>query len=266
MKIKIFLSDSGWGPVVRQSAIVNELRKSFSNLEVVVQTNKNSKLINRFFGNVKIINSDNLIKWFHDNNGNIDEIKVSKYYKHYKNKSKHWFKKYAKDKNYDFFISDMSPEAFELGKKLNIPTFGICHFTWDWFFNQVFPPIIPINIIRNWYKYHRKATKIFFPPFTPLSCLQMYPNHEKIDFIINSNINNSNQNKIKKILRNKKIKILIIDSGDGVTTDAFRKIIKKNIKHKKIFLIYQEKMGKFKNSLAVNENFFIGPLIKKLIW
>ena len=87
MKIKIFLSDSGWGPVVRQSAIVNELRKSFSNLEVVVQTNKNSKLINRFFGNVKIINSDNLIKWFHDNNGNIDEIKVSKYYKHYKNKS-----------------------------------------------------------------------------------------------------------------------------------------------------------------------------------
>ena len=28
-EIKIFLSDSGWGPVVRQSAIVNELRKLF---------------------------------------------------------------------------------------------------------------------------------------------------------------------------------------------------------------------------------------------
>ena len=104
MKIKIFLSDSGWGPVVRQSAIVNELRKSFSNLEVVVQTNKNSKLINRFFGNVKIINSDNLIKWFHDNNGNIDEIKVSKYYKHYKNKSKHWFKNTLKIKTTIFLF------------------------------------------------------------------------------------------------------------------------------------------------------------------
>ena len=70
----------------------------------------------------------------------------------------------------------MSPEAFELGKKLNIPTFGICHFTWDWFFNQVFPPIIPINIIRNWYKYHRKATKIFFPPF---DAIELFTNVSK---------------------------------------------------------------------------------------
>lgn len=262
MKIKIFLSDSGWGPLVRQSAIVFELQKVFPKLKIVIQSNKNPSLIKRFFGDVKIINSDNLIKWYHDNNGNIDMPKVTRYYRNYKTKSSKWFKKFTKDKNYDFFISDMSPEAFELGRKLKIPTFGICHFTWDWFFNQIFPPVISQKILDSWNQYQKKATKIFFPPLTPSGCLRLYPNNKKVDFIINTKIKNPDSNPIKNKMGKKKFKILIIDSGDGVTTKAFKQIIKNNLNHKNIKLICQEKMGKFKNTLTIKENYFIGPLIR----
>ena len=38
--------------------------------------------------------------------------------------------------NFDFIISDCVPEAFDLSKDFNIPSFGISHFTWDWYFEE----------------------------------------------------------------------------------------------------------------------------------
>ena len=36
--------------------------------------------------------------------------------------------------NFDLIISDLVPEAFKLAKLLNIPSYGIARFAWDWFF------------------------------------------------------------------------------------------------------------------------------------
>ena len=40
-------------------------------------------------------------------------------------------------KNFNFIISDFVPEAFELAEKLNIPSYGICHYTWSWFMGEI---------------------------------------------------------------------------------------------------------------------------------
>ena len=36
--------------------------------------------------------------------------------------------------DFDIIISDLVPEAFKLAKILNIPSYGIARFSWDWFF------------------------------------------------------------------------------------------------------------------------------------
>ena len=261
MKIKIFLSDSGWGPLVRQSAILNELRKIYPKIQVTIQSNKHDKLIQRFFGRVKIVKSDNIIKWFNDKNGDINIKKIKNYYLSYESQSNNWLNKFEKDKDYDFFISDISPEAFELGNSLKIPTFGICHFTWDWFFSQAFPPMISNKIISKWHMYQKKASKFFFPPLTPTGCYGLYPNHFKVNFILNNHIKNREKFEIK-LNQRQKFKILIIDSGDQITTNVFKNLIKKNSNIKSNLLIHQSRMGEYKNSISLKEDVFIGPVIK----
>ena len=49
----------------------------------------------------------------------------------------------------------MCPEALELGYKNDIPTFAICHFTWDWFFYQTIPLTLPHKILDQWKKYQK---------------------------------------------------------------------------------------------------------------
>lgn len=261
MKIKIFLSESGWGPIVRQSSIVNELNKEFPNLDVTVQTSKNPSLISKFFDNCKIIRSDNLIKYFYNRKGDIEINKNKKYYKNYSKISKEWISEYLKDNRYDFFISDMSPEAGYIGEKLKIPTFGICHFTWDWFFSQLFPNVVPFKILDSWQNYQKSMKKFFFPPLTPYGCIRKYTNNESVNFILNEKIKNKNSFVIPKNSKSK-FKILLIDSGDQVTTDVLRKILKKGANLKNSLIFHQKKLGKINNSVRLDENTFIGPLIK----
>ena len=49
MKVKIFLSEPGWGPIVRQSSIINELKKIYPKLEITLQSNKDPKILKKFF-------------------------------------------------------------------------------------------------------------------------------------------------------------------------------------------------------------------------
>ena len=38
---------------------------------------------------------------------------------------------------YDIFISDFMPEVFELSNRLEKKSYGIAHFTWDWFYKKI---------------------------------------------------------------------------------------------------------------------------------
>ena len=77
-------------------------------------------------------------------------------------KLKKWMQECSNDIDYDFFLSDMCPEVFELGNIFKIKSYGVCHFTWDWFFLQTIPLTVPIKILKKWEYFQKKATKIFF--------------------------------------------------------------------------------------------------------
>ncbi len=49
-KIAIFISDEGFGHVVRQRSIINELLKKFKNSEITVITSRNILLLKEYFG------------------------------------------------------------------------------------------------------------------------------------------------------------------------------------------------------------------------
>ena len=248
MRVKIFLSEPGWGHIVRQSSIVYELRKVFPELQITIQSKKNPIILKKFFGKFNYIKSDNLIKWFSNERGEIDKEKIKNYYKNYETKSKVWFKKFKKDKNYNFFISDVSPEAFKLGADLKIPTFGVCHFTWDWFFSKISKKLVSTKIIHNWQKYQKTAIKFFFPPFTPKKCLKNYKNHKNINFILKKIVNKRNLYIDKNL--NKKIKVLFVDSGDNLMSKILKRILKKNEKNKNIIIFHQKNLGVYKNAIS----------------
>ena len=261
MNCKIFLTEIGWGPIVRQSAIANELARYGVNF--TVQSTKNLDVIKRFFPkNTKILNKSNLIRFYSDKYGRINNLKTSEYYKNYSNFLKSWFTDNSSDLNYDFFISDMCPEALELGYKNNIPTFAICHFTWDWFFYQTIPLTTAPKILDLWEKYQKKATKFFFPPFTPKIILDNYPNKELTNFIISHKIKKNN--KAKKKTNFNKIKILFLDSGDKIHTNQLKKIIFENKNNRKFKFYHPDNLGSFKNTIPINGKKFLGTYIPKV--
>ena len=256
IKCKIFLTEMGWGPIVRESAICHEILK-LKKINFTVQSSKNLDIIKNFFPEkTKIINKNNLIKYFSTSKGGVDYVKTRKYYHDYNKLSVKWFDDNLKDKDYDFFISDVCPEAFELASKLKIPCFGIGHFTWDWFFLQTIPNAVSNDILNLWKKFQLKASNFFFPPFTPNPILEYYKNHSKTNFIISHKI------KSKKIfLKKNKIKILFLDSGDRISTPLLKKIINKNKSVKDFLIMHADNIGKFKETFSIKRNNFLGDYI-----
>jgi hypothetical protein len=78
MKCKIFLTEMGWGPIVRESAICHEILK-LKKVNFTVQSSKNLDIIKSFFpANTTIINKNNLIKYFSTSKGGVDYVKTRK--------------------------------------------------------------------------------------------------------------------------------------------------------------------------------------------
>ena len=49
----------------------------------------------------------------------------------------------------ELIISDFVYEAFGIAKKNKIPSFGVCHFPWDWFLSKLYPSKIPRKVFKN---------------------------------------------------------------------------------------------------------------------
>ena len=130
-------------------------------------------------------------------------------------------------KGYDVIISDFVPEAFELAQKLKIKSFGVCHYTWSWFFKN--SGYKNSNQIKKLYQIELKAHKIFIPPLSPDNMVdQIFRNKfKKVNFIT--------ERKKTQIIKNKKPIFLIMDNG----TKTLSKFISKS-------LIFMEKNSKFK--------------------
>ena len=89
MKCKIYASDEGFGPLIRQSAIVSELLKKIPNLKIDFQTSRHANDINWIISsNVNVIKKYNLISWARFENGSPNLEKIKKDFQPYLSHSK----------------------------------------------------------------------------------------------------------------------------------------------------------------------------------
>jgi len=205
-KICIFISDDGYGHIIRQSAIISLLLKKIKNIKITVVTKSKILLLKERFGNQILFDEYyNNISTFKNKDASLNVKKTKEMFSNWMQKSNTWIKRNEK-KYYDvdLFISDFVPDAFKLAKILNKPCIGVAHFTWDWFYGKIY------SSKDKTYKYLTKlisyAHKLYFPPFTPTSIIKKYKKKIKnINFILSDFIYQK-----KKVNRRK---CLIMDNG-----------------------------------------------------
>lgn len=221
IKCGIFISDEGYGHMVRQRAIIHELLKKSRSIEITVFNQNQLLYLKETFGKrIKYVSVFNNILTKKKSDGSLDLTNTRKMLKLWKRNNLKWKKKVEKYfRQFNFIISDSVPEAFELSNKYNIPAYNVSHYTWDWFFEKVCKSNKKDLIEMN--KNLSKCTKFFFPPYTPREILKKYSNKIKnVNFIIGDFKRKLNKKRIFK-------KCLIMDNG----TKTLSKLIDKTVPH-----------------------------------
>lgn len=250
MKCKIYITDEGFGPIVRQSAIIEEMRQISPSLKICIQTKNHFNHAKKLFKNVSLINKYNLVSWQKNFDGTPDIFSIKNHFKKYLENSDDFIKEDLKDFNHDFVITDFVYEAFAIGANKKIPSFGVAHFTWDWFFSKLYPPPLETMVLQRFFDYANQADALYFPPFTPQEILNHYKKKSKAVPLIVRKINGT----AKKIPA-KKFNILVMDSGAGVLTshisNALSHLNKLGDFH---FFISSAMSGEKKNITPIDKN------------
>ncbi len=185
-RIAVYASDEGFGHIVRQEAVIRELLSRIPNARITVQTNAKLPVMKEKFGDrLQYRDVFNNVLTAKTADGSLDLEATSEMFRQYESRAAGWIQR-ALDEGLDFdlCISDFVPEAFELARLLHRPSFGVAHFTWDWFFSLLFPA--DTKSTKKMEEYIGLATRIYFPPFTPQPLLERHSRVAKqVPFIIN---------------------------------------------------------------------------------
>lgn len=210
LRIAFFLSDEGFGHTVRQEAIIKEFLRRIPNAQITAITHKKLSVLKEKLGDqIEYVDQYNNIHTVKTAGGDLDLQQTKEILKAYPHASDTWIERMERELPiFDCAISDFVPEAFELCSRREKPCFGVAHFTWDWFYSSLFPE--EENAILKMQKYAAKATKIFFPPFTPEGVLnRFFETSINVSFIINDFA----PIKIKHKGSKTDLKCLIMDNG-----------------------------------------------------
>ena len=248
-KAKIYLSDEGYGHIVRQRALISKLLKYRKKIEITIFSGKKISILkNKFKKSVSYKKINITLGTLKDKNGNLDVLGTKKNFSFWaKNKDK-WITSYKKVfEKYDIFISDFMPEVFELSNRLEKKSYGIAHFTWDWFYKKIYGQDYTYRKLLNCIQ---KADKLFFPPFTNREILDKFKKK-----IINVNFFLSDfKKKPNKKSANKKC--LIMDNGNRTMTRHIERSLKNltKIKHVDFILRKDFLSKKSKNIIKKSKN------------
>jgi uncharacterized protein (TIGR00661 family) len=220
MHFKVYLSDEGFGHIVRQRAIVEVLRDSIPSLELTLQTQTHIDTAGQYFPGAHLIKRFNNIQWDKQTNGSPDLQKIADRYENYIAGSRAYVDQECSDFQYDAILSDFVYEAFAVGQRMGKKSFGVAHFTWDWFFSKLYPPPVHTDVIRHFMTMADMATRLYFPPFTPEEITHHYRGKAlEVPLILHGKIDH------KEVGESTKFKVLIMDSGAGILSDSIRKAL-----------------------------------------
>ncbi len=226
-KIGIFISDEGFGHSVRQKTVVSEFLKHNPNIQFTIFNNKRLLFLKEYYGNkLNYVSYPITLNTIKKKNGELDLNKTKKILVNWPKKSNLTIRKLLKNKeelDFDIIISDLVPEAFNLGKILNIPSYGIARFTWDWFFyNSKFKNLKETKMIKESLQL---ADKIYFPTFIKNKILSnTYLKFQETNLIFNKNIFKEGTNEFFKSTNT--YKCLIMDNGTKTNSNLIQQTIK----------------------------------------
>lgn len=211
MYCKLYLSDEGYGHIVRQRAITEELIHREPSLHLTLQTLHHADIAERLIRPNRLVRKFNNITWHKQEGGSPDIAQISAQFEDYIQKSNEYIESEQQEAPSSFILSDFVCEAFEIGTRAGIPSFGVAHFTWDWFFAKLYPPALETAVLRYMMSLSSKASRLYFPPFTPREIVQHYRhNAVQVPLILRQQINH-------KVTEGQgRFKVLIMDSGSGV--------------------------------------------------
>lgn len=214
MKCKVYASDEGFGPLVRESAVMEELRALDPSLEITFQTHKHLDdarwILN---GTVShFLDRYNNVEWAKHPDGSPDIPGIRAAFADYEERSDAFIASELRAFDYDFIISDFVSEAFRIGRSAGVPSFGVAHFTWDWFFSKLYPMPLENRLLDRFTRFTRMADALFFPPFTPREILHQYAERAReVPLVVRKH-----EADIPDGVDSEKFKVMVIDSGSEV--------------------------------------------------
>ena len=241
MKCKIYLSDEGFGHLVRQRAICEKLKELVPDLTITVQTGSHADVARHMFSNASVITKFNNIHWARRANGSPDLKGINKFFSDYEVRSSAFIdaETEASDiESFDFVVSDFVYEAFPIAKACNVPVFGVAHFTWDWFFSKMYPVPVAYSVLEQMQNYAKMSDKVYFPPFTPEEILNFYGDKAlQVPLIIGES------GTTKTDFPNDKFTVLVMDSGASVLSEHMNKAIEQIASIDSMHFLIAEKYG-----------------------
>ncbi len=211
MNAKVYLSDEGYGHIVRQRAIMTELHAIDSSFDFTLQTHRHMAFARQNTPASKYIDKYNNVSWHKQEDSSPDIKAIREHCAKYELGLAKYMQSERANFGYDFVLSDFVYEGFEIANEFKIPSFGVAHFTWDWFFSKIYPRVISDNLFEYFINAANKATKLYFPPFTPSEILKFYKGKAtEVPFIVKKDVEH------KPWPETDRLKVLVMDSGAGL--------------------------------------------------
>lgn len=255
MKIGIFISDEGFGHSVRQKIIINNLIKISPKIKITVFNSKRLSFLKEYFGNkIEYKNYNQTLYTIKTKNGELDLKKTKKVLEKWKIQSSKNIEDLIKKKyKFDLIISDLVPEAFRYAKYLNIPSFGVARFAWDWFFfNTKFKNLKSIKLISNDLKL---ANKIFFTTFINKKILSSHKYQiSEVNLVFDKKLFTEGTSSFYK--SKNKLKCLIMDNGTKTNSMLIKDtvIYLKKIPYVDFYIAVDNFPNKLKTLIAETKN------------
>ena len=238
-KAKLYISDEGYGHIVRQYAIYQQLKELVPGIKYEIQTHRHLSFAKQTFKNEKFIDKFNNICWLKKSDGTPDLGKINSYFTNYNEISDSYMSADKISNGTSLIISDFVYEAFGIAHRNNLPSFGICHFPWDWFLSKLYPSRIPRNVFQNMEFLARSAQRIYFPLFTPKEVLQCYSeNCVSVPLIVRKEIVEQQ----KLIHKSDRFIILMMDSGENLFSRDIKEYISSMKNDSDILLIGSKRL------------------------
>jgi uncharacterized protein (TIGR00661 family) len=212
MKCKIYATDEGFGPLVRQSAVIEELRALQPDLDITFQTHGHVADAEWILQDVTLVDRFNNISWSKHPDGSPDVKGIREAFVGYEGRSDAFIERELQDFDYDFVISDFVYEAFPVAREKGVPVFGIAHFPWDWFFAKLFPPPLTTGLLDRFAHHTELADVLYFPPLTPKEVLHRYATQvREVPLIVRKH-----NAQLPEDLPEDKFRVLVMGSGSQV--------------------------------------------------